>query len=369
MRIHEYRSPLRAGSAAMDTPPLPYPQGWFCVGFVSDFKPGTVTTSLFMGEEIVIYRTRRGTIKVTRPYCPHLGAHLGAGGRVDGELLVCPFHHFAFGPDGTCERTPYGSPPRARLSLLPTREAFGITWVWHSHDNQPPTWELPDLPTSGRIPAHHATDMSGHPQDIVENVIDYGHLPVVHGIEPTVLAEPVAKEQTYHLTYELARPMPPLGTVINTINFTFIGLAGTHAKIQVADGLLTADAWVLVTPIGPWRVRIWYASSATIGFDQLPAPWHRLPRRPLEQTVTSLMNHWLVRDGRTDFPIYHHKTYLPHPKLNKGDGPIGALRKWARQFYPGGPITSPGQQQMPTASLATGTDSQAATADAAGQKN
>ncbi|WKK24005.1 Rieske 2Fe-2S domain-containing protein [Streptomyces olivoreticuli] len=75
------------------------------MGFAGDFKPGTVTTSAFMDGEIVIYRTRRGTLRVTRPYCPHLGAHLGAGGRIEGELLVCPFHHFAYAPDGTCQRT------------------------------------------------------------------------------------------------------------------------------------------------------------------------------------------------------------------------------------------------------------------------
>lgn len=33
-----------------------------------------------------------GTVSVFDAYCEHLGAHLGHGGRVDGENIVCPFH-------------------------------------------------------------------------------------------------------------------------------------------------------------------------------------------------------------------------------------------------------------------------------------
>ncbi|MGI5466237.1 Rieske 2Fe-2S domain-containing protein [Streptomyces sp. CA-132043] len=114
MRIHTYRSPQGTAPAVPGVPRLPSPHGWFCVGIARDFKPGTVATVPFMDGEIVVYRTRRGTLRATRPHCPHLGAHLGAGGYVAGELLVCPFHRFGFGPDGVCETTPYSKPPRAR---------------------------------------------------------------------------------------------------------------------------------------------------------------------------------------------------------------------------------------------------------------
>jgi 3-ketosteroid 9alpha-monooxygenase subunit A len=34
-----------------------------------------------------------------------------------------------------------------------------------------------------------------------------------------------------------------------------------------------------------------------------------------------------------DIPIWEHKTYRTQPLLCNGDGPIGAYRKWANQFY------------------------------------
>ncbi|MEV6419914.1 Rieske 2Fe-2S domain-containing protein [Streptomyces sp. NPDC051662] len=57
---------------------------------------GKVVRRQFMGEDLVAYRTREGIVRVVDPYCPHLGAHLGFGGLVDGENIVCPFHHFAY---------------------------------------------------------------------------------------------------------------------------------------------------------------------------------------------------------------------------------------------------------------------------------
>lgn len=53
----------------------------------------------------------------------HLGAHLGHGGRVQGDIVICPFHGLGFNPAGECVRAPAGTtPPRAQLDLHPTIE-------------------------------------------------------------------------------------------------------------------------------------------------------------------------------------------------------------------------------------------------------
>jgi hypothetical protein len=41
----------------------------------------------------------------------------------------------------------------------------------------------------------------------------------------------------------------------------------------------------------------------------------------------------IERQVSQDVNIWEHKRYLPTPALVKGDGPILAFRKWARQFY------------------------------------
>ncbi|WP_331737272.1 Rieske 2Fe-2S domain-containing protein [Streptomyces sp. NBC_00019] len=87
--------------ASDGTTVLPYPNGWFAVAFSTEVRPGQVITSRLMGKDVVIFRTRSGTLTVVDPHCPHLGAHLGRGGRMDGENLVCPFHAFAFNSERT----------------------------------------------------------------------------------------------------------------------------------------------------------------------------------------------------------------------------------------------------------------------------
>ncbi len=46
------------------------------------------------GVDLVLFRTESGKAVGTDPYCPHLGAHLGYGGQIEGETIRCPFHHW-----------------------------------------------------------------------------------------------------------------------------------------------------------------------------------------------------------------------------------------------------------------------------------
>ena len=71
--------------------------------------------------------TRRATLHVQDAFCPHLGAHLGHGGTVDGCEIACPFHGWKFDADGNntdipyCERTNR----RATLRTYPVVERNG----------------------------------------------------------------------------------------------------------------------------------------------------------------------------------------------------------------------------------------------------
>ena len=41
----------------------------------------------------------------------------------------------------------------------------------------------------------------------------------------------------------------------------------------------------------------------------------------------------ISRQFDEDMPIWENKTFLERPVLCDGDGPIGAMRRWGRQFY------------------------------------
>ena len=102
-------------SARIDLPP--YPRGWFAVASSTDLAPDEVKPAHYFGQELALFRSEDGEARVFDAYCPHLGAHLGYGGTVEGAELVCPFHGWRFGGDGACTGMPYGKriPPTAKL--------------------------------------------------------------------------------------------------------------------------------------------------------------------------------------------------------------------------------------------------------------
>ena len=105
-------------------------------------------------------------------HCPHMGAHLGYGGAIDGEGIRCPFHHWCFDADGHCVDVPYakvaGRPPKVSLSTWLVREHSGLIMTWCSDSGQPPTWEPPLRPEFGvprldRLRDHRLDHSHAHP--------------------------------------------------------------------------------------------------------------------------------------------------------------------------------------------------------------
>ena len=60
----------------------------------------------YLGQDLVLFRGEDGIARVFDAYCPHLGAHLGIGGRVCGDGLACPFHGWRFDGEGHLAEVP-----------------------------------------------------------------------------------------------------------------------------------------------------------------------------------------------------------------------------------------------------------------------
>ncbi|MEU9057039.1 Rieske 2Fe-2S domain-containing protein [Streptomyces sp. NPDC048384] len=315
-------------------PGLPYPSGWFCAGFSDEIKPGAIAMQKFMGDEIIIYRTRSGVLNATRPYCPHLGAHLGAGGTVDGENIVCPFHKWGFAPDGACVHTPYGQPPKAKLDLLPVREIAEVIWVWYSPDGSSPAWEIPShLCESGPL-SHRELSLAGHPQDVMENLPDHQHFRPVHKTPAPHISIPEKDGPFYSSSLRIQRSLPPFGVITQDGTVRLFGLGGLRFEYLLFGNRLRAYTWILPTPVAPWSMKLRIASSVHVRVSERGTPLAETAVRCMQSVIRLALTAYTVRDVRRDVPIWRHKKYMAHPKLNNGDGPIGSFRIWARQFYP-----------------------------------
>jgi nitrite reductase/ring-hydroxylating ferredoxin subunit len=325
--------------------PLPTPDGWFCLGLADEFKPGTVATRRIAGQDLVVYRTRGGDLNVIRPYCPHLGAHLGNGGTVAGEEIICPFHGFAFGTDGVCTRTGYGTrPPKIALTRFHVREKNGLVMVWHHHASAAPTWEIPDLPRSGHCPpVASLSEFPGHPQEVTENFFDTGHIQVLHNkwIESAEVPEQHESGPSAHLILRMHFRLPLLkARWTEDYAVDLHGLGYAVVDITLPGGILIRN-WITTTLVDAWRVHLRLVATARVPMRGIGRPLGALLARLLARFVLWLHTEQFVRAPRGDIRMWATKEYLPRPRLAAGDGKITRLRRWARQFYPTGASAAP----------------------------
>src|SRR4029077_1592871 len=145
----------------------PFPNSWYFLGFAADLPTGGVWSRTLAGEDLVVFRTAGGTASAFEAYCPHMGAHLGHGGTVEGETLRCPFHAFRFDAGGACVATPYGAPPaRATCRTWPLREINGFLMTYYHAEGKAPDWEPPAVDGQGWTPVlSRVWELTGHPQD------------------------------------------------------------------------------------------------------------------------------------------------------------------------------------------------------------
>ncbi|MER0241856.1 Rieske 2Fe-2S domain-containing protein, partial [Streptomyces sp. HSW2009] len=342
-------------SMAYRAPRGPYADGWFALAGSAELARGQVLTRRLMGEDVVLYRTAGGRVRATEPHCPHMGAHLGYGATVCEEDLVCPFHHFRFGPDGTCVRTGYGTaPPKARLATLECAEVEGLVFVWKHALGKPPLWELDTRPGTGfSTPYQTVRALVEYPQDVIENIVDYGHFLPIHGIRAEIVEEPWFDGLRMGTTYRFhqakgSKDAARVSSVAPRVKVVVQGIGVGYTEIDVPRIGLQMRSRFAVTPVDAAHVDLRLTTSA-----RLPGLGARAAAG-LPAALTARALSWLFwYDTRKDFPIWEHRRYAQQPRLAKGDGPVVRFRRWAQQFYSG---QLPGQQPA----AATGLGDQAA---------
>ena len=343
----------------VSTAELPYPDGWFAVAFEHEVPPGRVIRRRLAGEDIVVYRTQQGELRVVAPYCPHLGAHLGYGGTVSGEDIVCPFHHFAFGPDGTCVRTGYGTrPPKMRLQAYECRDRNGTIMVWRHANGLGPQWELPELrDESFPQPIRKLTLLPAYPQDINENAFDSGHFPTLHGYRSAISTACSFEGVRSTSSMITERCFPLLGALRFPLETEGYGVGFTHIRAGIPQIRAEADTYFFSTPLEPRLMELRVLASLRLGTGRGSQPGAASITSALSWLLTRTLGPSMRTDLNADMPVWSNKAYVDRPRLAEGDGPITRYRRWARQFYsvPSGPdrpavtadLSRPGRSRVP----------------------
>lgn len=305
-----------------------FPSGWFAVAFSDDVTAGQIFTGRLAGEDVVVYRTRSGQLNAVRPHCPHLGAHLGRGGRVTGEEIVCPFHAFAFDLSGACVRTSYDKPPpRASLTRYPVLESLGLIFVWRHTQGKPPDWTpATAAPVGSMKPLVFQKSLGGHPYDGVENLIDSGHFKILHDTEVSQMKADFDGPLLNYSSTFTGFFRGPAKNVQAHMNVQCSGLGHIFVATSVRRLGVEVGQMVGLTPEDTGVMRLRVSTAAKIGSGR---GWRPALEWPLAQVVKVATQAQISADYR----IFPYRKYTEHPKLAVGDGPIMAMRRWAQQFY------------------------------------
>ncbi len=304
---------------------LPIPNGWFAVEWSHELHVGDVKPIAYFGEEMVLFRTRSGIAKVLDPFCPHLGAHIGHGGRVMGETVRCPFHGWQYdGETGECAHSPSCDriPAGARLRPWSTQEKNGLIWVWYHSDAKPPEWDFPEVPEIAHEdwsePSYFELEIDAHIQETHENNNDPVHFQYVHGMPETPPSEITFSEdgRHYQIVSHSENVMP----------------SGTFKTSLVRDswGLGLNAIWMTGIPgVGS----LLYAATTPIDQNRVHSRWLLTATKNCVDVVGEEIMSALKKGVYDDIPIWKNKVYRDRPVLCEADSYLAQYRKWARQFY------------------------------------
>lgn len=300
--------------------PFPVPNGWFMVAYDDELPPQGVLPLHYFGKDLVLYRTASGRAQAHDAFCAHLGAHLGHGGRVEGEELVCPFHGWRFGTDGRCMAVPYAKriPPQAQLRAWPTVAGSGMIFVWHHAQGAAPSYDPPHVPEWGQPDwepwQRFRWQVRSASQEIIEGAVDNAHFPYVHknegmpGMEIEFDGPFLRTRSSLHL---------PEGPTRMHVHFYGIG-AGVGRKEGLGDVAFIGTE----TPI----------DDETVDFR-----FSLMKKRTDADDPSGGMAQFYIdeiaRGVGEDIPIWENKGFQPKPMLCDVDGPIPQYRRWASQFY------------------------------------
>ena len=316
---------------------IPYesiPNGWFSVATTKEIKPGRMVEKRYFGREWVLWRAASGALVIQDAYCPHLGAHLGAGS-VRGENLRCPFHGFEYARDGVCVATPDGrAPPRARSRVLPLLERNGVVLAYWHAEGEAPHWEPPALDQPG-FTAYKCLRQAfrGHPQEVCENSSDLVHFGPTHGYgNAHTTSQPRIDGHVLRVDYAMDRSLDFIGMPRRRAPLVFsaevFGLGFSRVRARFPSLGVEADLLIMPTPITATEVELNFAARVK-----------NMKLAFLMPLVRELFVRGYARDLMADVPIWSRKRYVPRPALTEGEQPIALYRKFAAQFYsqPGEP--------------------------------
>ncbi len=322
-----------------------FPRGWFMIADAAELTTHKPLAVRFFGKDFALYRGREtGKVVLLDAYCPHMKTHLaapnttsyvvidGGGTNVEGDGIRCPYHAWRFGPDGKCNDIPYHDgpiPAAANVKSWTVVESLGAIWVWHDPEGGEPEWEAPSLPEWNNpqwVQGHwdHLGILNQHPQEVIDNICDYGHLNPIHGS----FVERYENEFKGH--HAIQRQCGGHRTLVSAeggasnILHTVTTYHGPGVLVSYLTGMFESVLLIMHTPVDDGTTKVWH--SLLVKSVNNPA------------TVADVVSAKQFQESSRlafaqDFEVWTQKAPCLNGMFIPSDGPFMKARIWYKQFY------------------------------------
>ncbi len=309
-----------------------YPRGWFCIGADYEFTANPVKLDYF-GTSLVAYRGQdSGEIHVLDAYCPHMGANLaGEGSMVQGDSVVCPFHHWNWGSDGFCKHIPYADkiPAKAHIRSWPVVQENQLVYIWNDPDGGEPIPEqaiprdeevFEDVWTPWVI---RRVQVNSNCRELIDNMADKAHFVPVHGSEEVTKFVNISSGHKYT---QLMDGRSAMGTMESEATYHGPGYMLHRLKHQMENGEESRMMSLVMN-----------VPTTLESFEFLAGFKYPVPPGMEGNTVAQVAYVNQMMDDNfqgvfADLAIWQDKVTIDNPILCDGDGPVTRLRQWYNQF-------------------------------------
>ncbi|MDN0073895.1 Rieske 2Fe-2S domain-containing protein [Crenobacter sp. SG2303] len=307
-----------------------YARGWHCLGLAAGYRDGKPHSLNVFGTRLVAFAGEDQQVHILDAWCPHMGADLGLG-EIRGNSVVCRFHGWSWGADGSCNDIPCAKriPPKAKTKAWLTCEQNQLLFVWHDPEGAPPPADV-SIP---RINACFSDEWTGwtirsmvihnNCRELVDNLADVAHFGPVHGSPASYFCNTFVG----HIGYQMFRGSESelLGSALIADSAYFGPAYHITRMVAEVDGKPVHSILLNChVPIdqGSFELRYGVMVKKIPGLSDEEND--AIAKAYVEQAHKSFFQ---------DVEIWHNKIRIDNPILADSDGPIYQLRDWYRQFY------------------------------------
>lgn len=201
-----------------------------------------------MGEDLTLFRSRRGALGLLGLFCPHRGANLSYG-RVEDDTLRCLYHGWAFGCDGICVEQP-GEPAEGRFrrrvtqTAYPCQERAGVVFAYLGEGTPPPLppfaffHAAPEATFATKV-LHRCNFQQGNEGNVDPQHVSFLHRDLDNGLDQAIMTDGRPRidveEVSHGLRIVTSRNSAPGTELVRFTNYLFPN-AGTFPGVLTNGG-------------------------------------------------------------------------------------------------------------------------------------